>query len=127
MKYIGTKLSREYVKAIDQWRHAQGDRQLTRSDALEYFVAKGLGLDLPDFETRRRPITLAQREERGELYCQLYAELKSYTAVAREVGLSVSTVTRVINRHIRLSRSSVAASEPSRPRDPGKEVETDDL
>lgn len=127
MKFIGTKLSIEYVAAIDEWRHAQGDHQLTRGEALEYFVAKGLGLNLPDFDARRRPVTRAEREERSELYCQLYAELKSYAAVAREVGLSVSTVTRVINRHIRLSRSSVAEAGQFKPYNSGKDVKTYDF
>ncbi len=106
MTYVAIKLSDEFVEAIDQWRVAHGDQRLTRGDVLEYFVAQGLGIELPDFDSRRRPATRAEMEERGKLYCQLYSELKTYAAVAREVGFSVSTVTKVINRHERMSRTT---------------------
>lgn len=127
MKYVGAKLPMEYVDAMDQWRLDQPDQQLTRGDALEFFIAKGLGLEPPNFHGRRRPVTQAEVDERGERYCQLYADLKSYTAVAREVGFSVSTVTKVINRYERVNRSSVAASVPCSPRPVEKDVEIDDF
>lgn len=105
MKSVSTKLPPEYIEAMDKWRLAQSDPRLTRSDALEYFVAKGLGMEPPSFEGRRRPVSRAEIEERGEHYCQLYAELGSYVAVAREVNRSVERVRQVIARYERINRS----------------------
>jgi len=69
MKYIGTNLPLSYVEAMDRWRQKQSDPRLTRGDALEHFVAVGLGMEPPNFEGRPRPISRAEREERGEWYC----------------------------------------------------------
>ncbi|HEY6814061.1 MAG TPA: hypothetical protein VI168_00845 [Croceibacterium sp.] len=105
MRYVGANLPPAYVEAMDQWRLAQDDRRLTRGDALEYFVAKGLGAELPTFEGRPRPASQAEIDERGERFCQLYAELGSYAAVAREVSLSVERVRQVIARYERVNRT----------------------
>jgi hypothetical protein len=85
--------------ALDQWRQSQSDTQLTRGDALEHFVAIGLGMPSPNFDGRSRPVSRAEIDERGEQYCQLYVELGRFAAVSRAVGYSVSTVTKVITRH----------------------------
>jgi DNA invertase Pin-like site-specific DNA recombinase len=61
-------------------------------------------MELPSFIGRKRPISKAAREERGERYCQLYAELGSYAAVAREVGFSIGTVKKVISWYERMNR-----------------------
>jgi hypothetical protein len=105
MKTVSAKLPLKYIDALDRWRQEQSDPQLTRGDALEHFVAIGLGLEPPSFEGRARPVSQAEMDERGEQYCQLLEELGSYAAVAREVGYSVSTVTRVITRYQRRSGS----------------------
>jgi hypothetical protein len=110
MKYVGANLPMSYIDAMDQWRLKQDDPQLTRGDALEYFVAKGLGIGLPSFEGRARPVSKAERDERGERLCQRYAELGTYAAVAREEGCSVGAVTRAIHCYTRRSRFIVTAS-----------------
>lgn len=104
MKVVSAKLPMIYIEVLDQWRQAHCDPRVTQGDALEHFLALGMGMDPPNFEGRRRPVSKAEIDERGEQYCQLYAELGSYTAVSRQVGFSVATVTKVITRHERNSR-----------------------
>jgi hypothetical protein len=107
MKTVTANLPSEFIDALDKWRLAHSDPRVTRGDALAHFVAKGLGLEPPNFGNRRRVVTREEIEERGERYCELYAELKSFAAVAREVGFSVSTVSKVIYRHQRSGRIAV--------------------
>lgn len=112
MTYVGTRLPTDYIEALDSWRLAQDDPQLTRSDAVEYFIAKGLEMAAPSFAGRRRRPSESDRDERAEKYCQLYAELGTYTAVAREVGFSVDTVKRVIHSYERRVRFPRARPTP---------------
>lgn len=107
MKTVSAKLPDEFIDALDQWRLAHSDSRVTRGDALAHFVAKGLDMKPPNFDARRPVITREEIEERGEFYCELLAELKSFSAVAREVGFSVSTVRKVIHRHQRSGRAAV--------------------
>jgi hypothetical protein len=104
-KYIGAKVPQDQIDAMDAWRAAHADPRLTRSDALEHFVAVGLGMQPPSFVGRPRPVTQADKDERAEYYAQLHAELGSYAAVAKEVGFGVETVKKVINRYERQNRS----------------------
>lgn len=99
------------VDAMDAWREEQGDPRLTRADALEYFVAKGLGMELPTFSGRKRPPTEAERDERAEYYCQLRAELGSYAAVARKVGYTTETIRQVIANYERRQRLSILKAQ----------------
>lgn len=108
MRKVSAKLPDEFIDALDRWRVAHSDPQVTRGDALVHFVATGLGLEPPNFSDRPHVVTKEEIEERGEYYCELYAELKSFAAVASEVGFSVSTVSKVIRRH---QRSALLASQ----------------
>jgi len=110
-KYVGANLPLSYHEAMDTWRAEQGDSRLTKGDALEFFVAKGLGMELPSFANRPRPSDRAARDERGELYCQLHMELGSYAAVAREVGLSTGRVRQIIARYERENRTPYRSEE----------------
>lgn len=104
---ISADFPADQVEAMDTWRAGQTDPHLTRANALEYFVAKGLGLDPPSFANRKRPSTEAERDARAEHYAQLRAELGSIAAVAREVKRSPTTVTQAIARYERKNRGVV--------------------
>lgn len=104
--HIGAEFLPEQVEAMDAWREAQPDPHLTRANALEYFVAVGLGMKPPTFTDRKRPLTEAERDKRAEYYIKLRADLGSTSAVARHVGYSASTVAAAIARHERKKRLS---------------------
>lgn len=114
---IGADFPSDQVEAMDIWRAGQLDPHLTRANALEYFVAKGLGLDPPSFADRKRPPTEAERDARAEHYAELRAELGSIAAVARHVGYSASTVTMTIARYERKNRLAALRHSQRNPDD----------
>lgn len=96
---LSVHVPQQYAEALDRWREAHSPN-LTRGGALRKILAEFFDLPPPQIPCTASPSS-AEQDERGEMLAELYCELQSYAAFAREVGLSPARVTQLIRRHER--------------------------
>lgn len=96
---LNVHVPQQYTEALDRWREAHSPNT-TRAGALREILAEFFDLPPPQIPYTASP-SPAEQDERAEMLAELYCELRSYAAVAREVGLSPARVTQLIRRHER--------------------------